>query len=327
LLAGCSGAEQPQKDTEERSIDIFAMDTYMTVRAYGASEELLSDAAELVYGLEARLSATREGSEIYELDHTGAARLSEDTTILLERAMELCRATSGALDITVYPVVKAWGFTTEAYRVPSQEEIDALLERVDYTRLVLEGEQAALPEGMEADLGSLAKGYTGDLLCSLLRAGGVESALLDLGGNIQALGSKPDGSDWRIAIQDPTGEGRLGVLRMADKAVITSGGYERYFVDEEGQLWWHIMDPATGYPARNGLISVTIVASEGLYADALSTALFVMGPERAIDFWRGAGDFEMALVTEDGKLLMTPDLASSFTPAEDLAYEMTVIEN
>ena len=330
LLSGC-GAETPVAEASrtggENSIEFFAMDTYMSIRAYGADDTLLENAAALVEALEAELSTTEETSAIYTLNHTGNAALSEETAYLVRRTLALCKETGGALDLSIYPVVRAWGFTTadEAYRVPGQDELDALLRGVDYTRVSLDGGNVSLEDGMEIDLGAVTKGYTGDRLAGLLRDAGVESALLDLGGNIQTVGAKPDGSDWRVAIQDPEGNGILGVIPTADKAVVTSGGYERYFIDDEDNLWWHIMDPATGYPARNGLISVSIVGDEGLYCDAISTALFIMGQERAIRFWQEHRDFEMALVTDGGELLLTPALAEVFMPAGGLSYAIEVI--
>lgn len=335
LLSGCGEARSPlpwagpagRSAGQERSTAFFAMDTYMTIRTYGAEDGLLDSAVELVGKLESSLSTTREDSEIYALNRDGSAALSEDAGYLLRRALELCGETGGALDISVYPVVRAWGFTTDNYRVPGADELAGLLERVDYRRVQLspDGTSARLPEGMEIDLGSVTKGYTGDRLCRLLREAGVTSALLDLGGNVQTVGTKPDGSDWRVAIQNPEGDGILGVVAVSDKAVITSGGYERYFADEAGNLWWHIMDPATGCPAQNGLISVTIVGEEGLYCDALSTALFIMGPDKAVAFWRAHRDFEAVLVTGDGQMLITPGLAGGFTAADFLPYATTVL--
>lgn len=325
LLTACGATSAGQDTAEENSISFFAMDTYMTIRAWSADDALLERAEDRVEELESQLSVTEADSEIGRLNRVGSADLSPETAALLERALALCERTGGRLDISVYPVVRAWGFTTEEYRVPAPEEIDALLQAVDYTQIERDGTQVRLPEGMEIDLGSVAKGYTGDQVVALLREAGVTSALLDLGGNIQVLGSKPDGSDWHIAIQDPAGDGVLGMVAVSDCAVITSGGYERYFTDEDGTLWWHIMDPATGYPARNGLISVTVVGEEGLTCDALSTALFVMGPEEAIACWRADRDFEMLLVTEEGELLLTPGLAAVFTPDESVADSWQVI--
>ena len=326
LLSGC-GVAVPTAPAKESSRSFFAMDTYMSLRADGAEEALLDEAVAWVEDLESKISTTREDSEVFALNRDGVGRLSQEPAALLRRALALCEQTGGALDVTVYPVVRAWGFTTGAYRVPEAAELEALLRSVDYRRVTLtEDGQVRLSPGMELDLGSVAKGYVGDRLCALLRAGGVESALLDLGGNVQALGGKPEGGDWRVGVRDPSGEGLLGVLSVRDSAVVTSGGYERYFTDEAGRLWWHIMDPATGYPAQNGLISVSVVGGEGLVCDALSTALFVMGPSRAADYWRTHSGFDMILVTEDGELLLTPDLADRFTPSEGSAYTLRLID-
>lgn len=326
LLTGCGaardGASQPYTTT------ILAMDTVMEVQIYGGSRELLEQAEERVLALEGLLSATDPDSEIGTLNRTGTAELSRETAGLLERGLELCRETEGALDLSIYPVVRAWGFTTGEYRVPEPEELAGLLEHVDYTKIELsDSGGVTVPGGMELDLGSIAKGYIGDLLTELFRENGVTSALLNLGGNVQALGSKPDGTPWRVAVQAPEGEGYLGYLSISDLAVITSGGYERYFEDAEGRVYWHIMDPATGYPAENGLISVTVVGEEGVYCDALSTALFIMGEEKAVSFWREHGDFEMILVTGDGRMLVTEGLTDRFECEPEAGYELAVIED
>ncbi len=312
LLTGCAGrtSSQPYSAAQPVTGTLFAMDTVMELTIYGG-EDLLSAARERIEELEAKLSVTREGSEIYAVNH-GGGTLSADTADLLRRALELCGRTNGALDLSIYPVVRAWGFTTGEYRVPGRGELEKLLAHVDYTRISWEGSgKVSLPDGMEIDLGSVAKGYTGDQVIALLRENGVTSALLNLGGNVQALGAKPDGSPWRVGVRDPLGDGYVGILEVADRAVITSGGYERYFV-EEGQTYWHILDPATGVPARNGLASVTVVGESGLVCDGLSTALFVMGLEDAADFWRKSDDFEAVLVTEDGQIHITEGLEDVF---------------
>lgn len=322
-------AEAAADGQQESSIGFFAMDTYMSVRAWGASQELLEGVEDSVAGLEELLSVTAADSDISRLNQSGQADLSPETIQLLERALEMCHLCGGKLDISIYPLVKAWGFTTDRQRVPEQSEIAALLQRVDFTQIQLNETGAALSAGMEIDLGSLAKGYAGDRILALLKRSGVSSALLDLGGNIQTLGSKPDGSTWSIAIQDPEENQVLGVVEVADKAVITSGGYERCFTDQAGRLWWHILDPNTGYPAQSGLISVTIIGDEGLYCDALSTALFVMGEEEALAFWRLRRDFECILVTEDRRVLITPGLTDSFSlsDAADRVLQVVGEEN
>lgn len=308
LLTGCSASEPCRRE-------LMAMDTFMTLSVYAqspaAGEALLEEAAGEIRRLEGLLSVTDPGSEIYQVNHGGAVSLSEPVRELLEKALELCRETGGALDVTVYPAVRAWGFTTGEYRVPEEAELSALVERVDYGRVSLDGDRLALPEGVELDLGSVGKGWTGDRLTALFREAGVSSAIMELGGNVQALGTKPDGAPWRVAVQAPGG-GYAGVLEIADKAVVTSGGYQRYF-EQDGEIYWHIIDPAQGRPARSGLQSVTIVADEGTLCDGLSTALFVMGREEALDFWRTRNDFECVLISEDNTVAITEGLEESFS--------------
>ena len=334
LLTGCQSNEPILESTTEisesepQSTTIYAMDTVMDVSVYTDDAAVLDEASALVTDLENRLSTTKEDSEIATLNHTGQVTLSDDTAILMNKALGFCKKTNGMLDISIYPVVRAWGFTTGHYQVPSQEEINALLPNVDYSKITFSEKDhtASLPADMEIDLGSVAKGYTSDSLINLFREHGATSALVNLGGNVQALGSKPDGSAWRVGIQDPKGDSYLGVLDINNQAVITSGGYERYFEGEDGTIYWHIIDPATGAPAKNGLISATAVGDEGTYCDALSTSLFIMGPEKAIAFWKEHQDFEMILITEDNELLITPTLAKSFTLQEDAVYKMNIIE-
>ncbi len=308
LLTGCSASEPCRRE-------LMAMDTFMTLSVYAqspaAGEALLEEAAGEIRRLEGLLSVTDPGSEIYQVNHGGAVSLSEPVRELLEKALELCRETGGALDVTVYPAVRAWGFTTGEYRVPEEAELSALVERVDYGRVSLDGDRLALPEGVELDLGSVGKGWTGDRLTALFREAGVSSAIMELGGNVQALGTKPDGAPWRVAVQAPGG-GYAGVLEIADKAVVTSGGYQRYF-EQDGETYIHIIDPATGRPARTGLASVTIVADSGLRGDGLSTALFVMGREKAEEFWRRNPDFDFILLGEDGTAAITEGLEECFS--------------
>ena len=310
LLSGCT-SPPAQAAPVERAF--FAMDTVMSMRVYG--DEALLDAAEArVRELEALWSVTDEHSEIYALNRDGSAVLSGDAVGLLANALEMCARTGGALDVTIYPVVRLWGFTTGDYAVPEAGAIEELLTRVDYTRVALDETAwaASLPDGVEVDLGSVAKGYTGDALAALLKSRGVESAMLDLGGNIQTVGAKPDGSPWRVGVQDPEGDEILGVAEVIDRAVVTSGGYERYF-ERDGVRYWHILDPETGAPAWSGLVSVTVIGESGLVCDALSTALFVMGLDRALEHWREYRDFEAVFVADGGSVTVTAGLEDCFT--------------
>jgi thiamine biosynthesis lipoprotein len=269
---------------------------------------------------------TNEDSEIYAVNRDGSGTLSADSADLLTQALDICRLTDGALDLSIYPVVRAWGFTTGDYGVPSAEELEELLGHVDYEQISFEEstDTVTLAQGMEIDLGSVAKGYTGDRVLQLLRENGVTSAMLNLGGNVQALGAKPDGSPWRVAIQDPLSDGYLAAVEIEDQAVITSGGYERYFV-EDGETYWHIIDPATGAPSHSGLISVSVIGDSGILCDGLSTSLFVMGLEDAAALWRSRDDFEAVFVSEDGQVTITEGLEDNFTLLSDTAEGVTVL--
>ena len=323
LLTGCSGAPAQEPETAT----FFAMDTAMDFTVYGDAA-LLDEAETLISSLEEQVSVTDEHSDSYAIDHTGSGSLSGNAAELMEQALELCRRTGGALDISVYPIVRAWGFTTGGYQVPDEETIQSLLPLVDYTQIQYDAATGvvALPEGMEIDLGSVAKGYAGQLAAQMLREHGVQSALLNLGGNVQTVGAKPDGSPWQIGIKDPQGEDAMMVLSVEDQAVVTSGGYERYF-EQDGQTYWHIMDPSTGHPADSGLISVTIVGDEGVVCDGLSTALFVMGLEKAADLWAQSGDFGAVFVTASGEVYITEGLQDRFALTEQYAdTPVSVIE-
>lgn len=331
ILTLCTGCWQQSTSSEPAERAVFAMDTYITMQAYGReAETALEEAEELIHQLESQFSVTDEGSEIFAANHSGGEPviISNDTTLLISFALSMARQTDGALEPTIYPVLTAWGFTTDEYHIPTQEELDILLPLVNYEDIYLMDITVTVPDGMQLDLGAVAKGYTGDKVAELLRDHGISSALINLGGNVQAVGSKPNGSPWRVGVRDPFTDGNLGVLEIEDMAVVTSGGYERYFTDEDGNVYWHILDPETGYPAHSGLVSVTVVAPEGKLCDTLSTALFVMGPEEAVQFWRDRQDFEMLLVDENGGLYLTEGLESIFIRNESAEnMEVTVIRH
>ena len=313
LCSACGPAQPSSSEVVEHSC--FAMNTYITMQASGAdAARVLNETEALILELEGLFSVTEEGSELYALNHSDGQlqTVSAEMEELLSFALEIAEETAGALDPTIYPLLTAWGFTTENRQVPEQEEIQTLLEQVDYTRIRMVDDTVTVPSGMALDLGAVAKGYTGDQAAAYIKEQGITSALINLGGNVQAVGTKPDGSPWRIGLRDPFSEGNVGTLTVENCAVVTSGGYQNYFMGEDGQVYWHILDPATGYPARTGLASVTVVAPEGVKCDALSTALFVMGLDGALDYWRAHGDFELILITEDREIYLTPGLEDTF---------------
>ena len=312
-LAGCTSQSL---EGQQEQLNFFGMDTYMTITAYGEDAgEAVEEAQARILELEKEWSVTDESSQIYQANHSGGSpvTLSDDTRDVVSFALEMAEKTGGALEPTIYPVLEAWGFTTDENRIPAPDEIQTLLEHVGYEQVSLSGNELTLPEGVELDLGAVGKGYAGDAAAEVIKEQGVTSALLDLGGNIQAVGKRPDGTDWRIGIRNPFGDGQMGMLLASDCAVVTSGSYERYFVGEDGKEYTHIIDPETGYPVDNGLVSVSIITEEGKVADALSTSMFVKGLEGAEEYWKEHQDFEMIAVTEDGDIYVTEGIEDQFT--------------
>lgn len=294
----------------------FAMDTRISITVYDAGKEgVLADLTDVFAHLEQLWSVTKPSSDIYAINHSGGQKVMvhEETAELLAFALQMAEMTDGALEPTIYPLLAAWGFTTSENGVPSAATITALLDSVDYRAVDLQGSSVRLAEGMMLDLGAVGKGYAGDKAVQLLKERGIHSALIDIGGNIQAIGTKPDGSPWRLGLRNPLADDRLGVFAISDAAAVTSGNYERYVIGEDGQRYGHILDPATGYPAEKDLASVTVISSEGRLSDALSTALFVKGLDETINYWRRQKNFQMILVTNSGEIYLTEDIAATFT--------------
>lgn len=314
LLSGCgAGAVQT---------NFFAMDTAMRLTLYSEAGQ---DAQEEILRLEEALSRTRETSLVSRLNR-GEGVTDGELAALLTRCVELSQRTGGAFDVTVAPIVSAWGFTEDAYRVPSEAELAALLPLVGSDGIHIDHDRILLAEGVGVDLGGIAKGYASDRVAALWAEEGVASGLAALGGNIYCRGTKPDGSLWRVSVQDPFDSAAyVGILSLSDAFAVTSGAYERNFT-ENGKLYHHILSPATGYPADSGLSSVTVVSHDsGTLCDALSTACYVLGADASLALWRELGGFELVLVTEDGRVLITEGLEGSFdssSAAHDYALEI-----
>lgn len=323
LLCGC-GANTPPAQRGS-----FVMDTYFSATDYGEYDYAAIDAVfELMQACERLFSVTDPESELSAVNGSDGApvRIGERTAALLGETLSVCARTDGAIDPTVYPVAAEWGFTKGEYRIPTDEEISALLPLVDYRGVRLGEGTVTLPPGVRLDLGAVAKGYALEEAKRLLKEWGVSSVILNLGGNLQTVGVKPDGSLWRTAVAAPDGSGEnVCVLELGECAVATSGNYERFFIGEDGERYCHIIDPESGMPVQNGLSSVTVIGESAFLCDALSTALFVMGAERAARFWRESGDFEMILIGEDGTIRYTEGLDGTFRLSEAYADAKTEV--
>lgn len=335
MLTGCGADKKSGSPSAESNVkhttDVFAMDTYMNLTAYGENaENALELASAEIYRLESVLSVTLSGSDTAAINSSGGkpVEVSEDTLNIVSTGMRYGTLTGGALDITIYPVLREWGFTTGDYHIPTADTLSELLKSVDFTRVQTFGDTVTIGDDQQIDLGALAKGYTSDKVMSVMRENGVDSAIVSLGGNVQALGKKPDGSMWTVAVVDPFApDTDMCTLKIADKAVITSGNYERYFTGEDGRNYFHIIDSADGYPAENGLVSVTVIGESGIMCDALSTALFVLGTDKALDFYRAMQDstdapFDLILVTDDGRMLYTEGIAGDITNLSTMPAEV-----
>ncbi|MCI6021168.1 MAG: FAD:protein FMN transferase [[Bacteroides] pectinophilus] len=318
--AGSNGSSYTAAEESRYTTEVFAMDTYMTLTAYGDNAQTaVNEAVAEIRRLDDRFSVGNAESDVTLINNAGGGHVSEETAFLIEKSLDIGRKTNGAFDITVYPLMELWGFTSGNYRVPSDEEIKDVLSKVSYTNVIADGQEVTLNNNAMIDFGGIAKGYTSSRVMEIFRQNGVEHGIISLGGNVQALNSKPDNSSWRVAVQKPDGDGSyLGILSVDNKAVITSGGYERYF-KQNGMTYHHIINPSTGYPSDSDLTSVTIVCEDGTTADALSTSLFVMGLADAMDFYRNSGiAFDMILYDRDGKLYVTQDIADSFSSDIDV---------
>jgi FAD:protein FMN transferase len=314
LLAFWFFANQGLKEVNRRQIGI--MDTVVTVRVYAPSHQegdrVIQDIFAFMEELEGELSRHIPGSPVDQVnDNAGRAPVTVPQSVMdvVQRALDLGRQTGGAFDITVAPLVDLWAIGTEKARVPTEGELKERLAYVDYTRVQVDAaaRRIFLPEeGMALDLGGVAKGYIVDRSIAALKEQGIDSAYLDAGGDIRVLGSKPDGTPWRIGIRHPRDRnGVFAVLPLGpDLAVVTSGDYQRYF-DEEGRRYHHILDPETGYPARKGLASVTVIASDTMTADILSTAFFVLGAQKSLAIVEEMPGVEAVFITEDLEVYMS----------------------
>lgn len=318
FIAVSAACFAPKSHTETA----FLLDTYVSVTAFGTNAKTATKKAmERVKELDRKLSAYRTDSEVYKINHAGAnvkTPVSPDCFYVIEQALLLCEKTNGAFDITIKPVMDLWGFGGEQPRVPTQTDLEKTLACVNFKCVLLDKDTQTVTlqkDGMAIDLGGIAKGYCADRAAKVLAQEGIQNAYLDFGGNVVTMGQKPLGlmdrltsfassRPFSVGIQDPGApRGQAICVHTADKdfcSVVTSGGYERYF-EENGKKYHHILDPKSGTQPQNDILSVTVIGDSSLSCDALSTALFVLGP----DGYECASDLcdEVLFVTTSGTVL------------------------
>lgn len=294
----------------------MAMDTDIDLRLQAESrreaEELKDQVFDEIERLEMLFSRSLEGSDIYRVNSRAGiepVQVSPEVLKVLLAAVEYAAMSGGAFDPTIAPLLDAWGFLGQQYRLPNREEMEEALALVDYTRLEIDREESTvyLPgEGMSLDMGGIAKGYIVDRGLEILDDAGVKHAFLNAGGDIGLLGSKDDGTPWRIGVRHPRENKNAAVISFSEGAVVTSGDYQRSF-EEEGVKYHHILDPDSGMPAAF-LASVTVTAPTAMLADVLSTAVFVMGPEEGMALVENMEDVEALIYTQGLEMLVSSGL-------------------
>ena len=280
----------------------FYLDTVITLTAYTDRPELLEKGLELCGEYEKMFSRTIEGSDIWQINHAGGntVTVSPETAEILQTAVRVSELSGGAFDITVAPASTLWDFTSGEQKIPAEEELAAAAQKIDYRKIRIEGNDVTLPEGMMIDLGGIAKGYIADAVKKHLEGEGIRSAILSFGGNIVAIGMKPDGSAWKVGIQDidePTGNTMMVSLNYGGSTV-TSGIYERGFT-VDGVTYHHILSSETGWPVQNELASVTIFSESSMMGDALSTAAFALGTEKGAQLIERQDGAEALFIARD----------------------------
>jgi len=306
------------------------MGTVIQFKVYGKNaEKATTEAVKRVSDIDKKMSVNIQTSEVSKLNaKAGVSRqkLSIDTYSVIEKSIAYSKLTGGALDATIEPIVKLWGIGTDKERVPSKTEINEKLKLVDYKDIISDKKNSTIMLGrtnQAIDLGAIAKGYTADEVKKVLLSNKISSAIINLGGNVYALGNKLDGTSWNIGIQNPlsTRGEYLGTINVTDKSIVTSGNYERFFI-KDGVRYHHIFDPKNGYPADKGVISTTIVSDKSIDGDALSTSTYILGLDKGLKLVESIKGVEAIFITNDKKVYVTPGLKDSFELTDkEFTYE------
>lgn len=304
--------------TAERMLYVFG--TIVQFKVYGENaERAVDEAVDRLSEIDDKLSVFKEYSEISDINMRAGGkpqRVSEDTYFLLKKSVEYSKILDGAFDPTIRPIVDLWGIGTHKEGIPEKEDIEEKIKLVNYNDMIFNDEETSVmlkQKQQHIDLGGIAKGYAADEVRNIFMRNKIESAIIDLGGNIFVLGSKPNGQPWNVGIQDPFGaRGEfIGIVNAKDKSIVTSGNYEKYFI-KNGRKFHHIIDPRTGYPSESDMISVTVVSDNSIDGDGLSTGLYIIGIDKAMKLIESMKGIEAIFITEDKKIYMTSGIDNNF---------------
>ncbi|MBF8982765.1 FAD:protein FMN transferase [Lutibacter sp. B2] len=322
LLIGCG-----QGKIEVIKRDTYALGTYIQMTIMDQTKEdgnrIIDLAIKRINDIENEISVNKKNSKITEVNKNAGVKsvvVGDDAYYIIKKAYKYEKMTNGDFDISIYPLVKLWGIGTDYPKLPTSEEIKEKMDLINYKNVIINEDKSIFLENKKQgiDLGGIAKGYIADEVKKVLRENGVESGVINLGGNIMTIGSKMDGTDWKIGIQNPdTNRGQyFSILDVKDKSIISSGGYERYF-DQDGTRYHHILDPKTGYPSNSDLIGTTIISDYGIDGDALSTSVYISGLEKGIELINKLEGIECILVTKDKKVYVSEGIKDDIVLDDD----------
>ena len=321
-LIGCTNSKDDSKPLSKTE---YFMGTVVTVTLYdNKSEKIIDKAFEEVKKIEQLVSINMDGTELDEVNNNSGikpVKVSDDTYNIIKKGLEYSSLTNGSFDITIGPLVKLWSIGLPEAKVPTLDEIKGALKYINYKDVEINDSEKTVflkKPGMIIDLGGIAKGYTADVIAQTLKDEGVEKAIIDLGGNVYALGEKAENTLWRIGIQNPdqTRGEIVGSINVKDKSIVTSGIYER-FIEQDGVKYHHILSPETGYPYDNEIAGVTIISDKSIDGDALSTSVFSMGVAKGLEFVNSLPDIEAIFITKDHKVYLTEGSQEIFKLTND----------
>lgn len=314
---------------EDISKTYYDLNTVSEITLYNVDkskgDKILNECGKILLQIDNTMSKTRDGSDISNINKASGKeyiKVSDDTFSVIEEAIDISKLSHGVFDISIGKIVDLWGIGTDKAHIPNSEEIKKLLPLVNYKNILLDNKTKSVKlkeEGMEIDLGGIAKGYAADKVYDYLKTQNIESAIINLGGNVFVMGEKSKNTPFTIGIQDPTTSetgNSIGSLEVSDKSVVTSGIYERFF-KKDNKIYHHMINPSDGYPFDNNLSSVTIISSSSTLCDALSTTAYGLGLEKGLDLIENTDDVDAIFITKDKKIYTTSNLKNKFKLSDD----------
>lgn len=320
LLSGCNKSNKTSQNEDPIYKTEVLMGTVCTVKIYDSKDtSILDKAFNRIKEIENEVSINKEATELDKVNSVSGinkVNVKDDTYTMIKEGKKYSEMSSGAFDITIGPLVKLWGIGTENAKLPTDQEINEKKALIGYKDLELNDSDKSVylkRKGMIIDLGGIAKGYTADEIAKVLKANNVNKAIIDLGGNIFALGDSPKNVPWKIGIQNPYLErgGTIGYIEESNKSVVTSGIYERYF-EKDGKRYHHILSPFSGYPYDNEIAGVSIISDKSIDGDALSTTTFALGVDKGLDFINKIHGVEAIFITKNKEVYVTPGIKNNF---------------